>query len=284
MKLSSGIDWISATFPADYNQKWQSTILPFEGKGIETRGHMGYTIAQRFITGAIMMFNPDRPDMGIYVSYSSAAIQSANADFDCTDEMLLHWLSRHGRISRLDVRLDARDIDINIRTLYRRALNNRVRTQTRSISYVDSAEIGNEKGAETCYIGSMKKRKKLLRVYDKAAQLGTGECHTRFELETHGRIALNAAKTLKSANFGDYGALIRGMIKRYCEWFDYLPAKRIFDDMSPVMIDVPAHVYGDTDKWLLDTVAPTLARQVLITPGLLTEFMVRVSDALKDGS
>jgi hypothetical protein len=281
MNVSSGLDWISCTFPHDYNEKWQLAILPFEGRGIETRAHLGYTICQQFATGALMMSNPERPDMGIHTIYSSEAIRSAKSDFECSDEQLLHYLARHGRITRLDVRLDVRDLVLNIRTLYKRAMAGRAETQTVKIGYVSSAKVGAEKGAETCYIGSMKKRTKLLRVYDIAMQLGTGGTHTRFELEAHGRIATNAAKTLKSANFDDYGAIIAGMIKRFCEWPDYRPCQRIFDDTTPIAIDVPAHVYGDTEKWLLDTVAPTLARQTLLNPALLTEFMIRIADYLQ---
>jgi hypothetical protein len=55
----------------------------------------------------------------------------------------------------------------------------------------------------------------------------------------------------------------------------------LFSDSEPIPISTPQHVRGNTAKWLLDCVAPTLARETILDTALLTEFMIRVRDELK---
>ena len=146
---------------------------------------------------ASLMGSSERHDMGIHVTYSARAIANAMVEFDCTQEQLLHYLMRGAKLSRLDVCFDLQNSEIDIHSLYRDAKEGNVHTRSKSIGFVESAKIGREKGSQTLYIGSQKKRKKLLRVYDKGEQLGLGIDLKRFELEMRGDIANNAGLKLK---------------------------------------------------------------------------------------
>lgn len=283
MDLSIGLDWISCTVTQQKNEESQSEILAFEGKALPMKwGRLGYMIAEKYPSGAIKLYTPAETRMGIHLIYSGQAIAYAVTEYAMTDLALLNHLCTYGRIGRLDIRLDATGKRINIRRLYEEALRGKAIKRSSRVQFVESAKSGNERGAMTTYIGSMKKRTKLLRVYDKGAQLGATIPHTRFELEHRGKIAQNAANRLKSANFEDYGALVLAIIKGYCQWPDYPTVVKVFDGVFPVRVSVPAHVHGNTVRWLLDTVAPTLAREIALNPAVLTEFMESVAGHLRE--
>lgn len=283
MDLSAGIDWISCTLPRKKAEERHAEIVPFEGQsqGLK-RGKLGYMIAEKYPSGAIRLSTPEDSRMGVHLIYSSQAIAYCVQEYAITDLALLTHLCEFGRVGRLDLRLDATGKRVNIRRLYEEALKGKAVKRSDKVQFVESAETGNERGAATCYIGSMKKRTKLLRVYDKGAQIGATIPHTRFEIEHRGKIATNAANRLKTANNEDYGELVLAIIKDYCHWPQYPTVARIFDDINPVRISVPVHVHGNTVKWLLDTVAPTLAREIALNPIVLSEFMQSVSATLRE--
>jgi len=216
--VTCGIDWISVTYKSCPDSYWKT--LPEDGANrVEYSPKNGYTIGYRCRTGATIQWNDDRPDMGHHVVYSASAIKEASEEFGYTQERILHYLTEFGRVARIDLRIDAENYGVNISDLYQQALNGKVETRSKTAGYEDSGTVGSkEAGPNTVYIGSRKNRKKLLRVYDKGAQMGLELDLKRFEIEYHGEIARNAVKTLKSTNMSDYGAVIGGMIKGFANW------------------------------------------------------------------
>lgn len=281
MDLSAGLDWISVTYPINFPSRWQSCVHPADTETKrEIKPRNGYTRATVFGSGATQSTNDNRPDMGIHVVYSARAIGNMQALYDVNQKQLLEHLVSGSKMARLDVKLDVYDSGLDIETLYRMARSGHVDTKARTIAYVESAKTGTEHGAATCYIGSQKRRKKLLRVYDKGTQMQLNGDLKRFELELRSRSALDAAKRLKAANFEEWGLQIGGLIKAYCYWPDDNAVADIFADMSKIKIAVPQENVGNTVKWLLDIVAPVLAREAVMDSGILVEFMHRVREEL----
>jgi len=218
--------------------------------------------------------------MGIHVVYSASAIAQMYDLYGVSQKQLLEHMCNGAKIARMDVRLDCEDSGLDIEHLYKSAKLGQIETLARSVGYQESAKTGNENGAPTCYIGSLKKRTKLLRVYDKGAQNGELIDLKRFELELHGHAAKTAANGLKTADLSDWAASIGSLIKGYCYWPGDKIVEDIFSDFSRWVIRVPEVLPGNTVTWLLEVCAPVLARQAVFDSGLLVEFMHRVTEEL----
>jgi len=281
MELFTGLDWISVTFPYAYPQRWRSCIHPADTNSKrEIKPHNGYTHSTIYESGATESANDNRPDMGIHVVYSANAIAQMQQLYGVNQKQLLEHLCDSAKMTRMDVMLDCLDSGLDIKKLYHMALEGNVETQARSIGFQESATTGDTNGAETCYVGSLKKRKKLLRVYDKGAQTGELIDLKRFELELHRDSARDAAKRLQAVNLSDWSIHIAGLIRGYCFWPDDKTVAKIFADFAAMKIAVPSVPTGNTLKWLLDVCAPVLAREAIMDSSLIIEFMHRVNEEL----
>jgi len=282
MELFTGLDWISATFPHNYPQRWRSCVHPADTQDRqEIKPRNGYTRATVHASGATQSINDNRADMGIHVVYSGSAIAQMFDLYGVSQKQLLEHLCDGAKIARMDVRLDCKDSGLDIEHLYKLAKAGDVETNSRSIGYQESAKAGNTLGAPTCYIGSLKRRTKLLRVYDKGMQNGELIDLKRFELELHRHSAITAANGLKTADFSDWAAHIGSLIKGYCYWPADDIVETIFSDYSKWVLNVPEVLPGNTVKWLLDVCAPVLARQAVFDSSLIIEFMHRVTEELE---
>lgn len=234
------------------------------------RGTMGYTSARQYESGAIVQWNEAHTTMGVHVTYSAQALRKATEHFGLDQTEILEALTTFGRISRLDVCVDVAHAQIDISRLYSDMKNGVVKTRAKTFDYVESAKAGNEMGARTAYVGSMHKRKKLLRVYDKGLQLNLDHYLTRFELEVHGVPAQHAGSELlrQYANFAD---TIRGLIAGYANFADTHAGQYLSSDM-PIKLSHPKYQKSDTAKWLTEVVAKTLAKEAYRDYNVFEEF------------
>lgn len=273
-KVSAHIDWISYTASA-YSQRNQDNGLvlldDFKQPYAVVRATNGYSNARSYKSGAIVQWHPKHPTMGIHCTYSAQALAYAADNFGLSQDAILQELSQYGRISRLDVCLDIDGMDINIHDLYKQALSGKIKTRAKTFGYVESAERGNEIGAATAYVGSMHKRKKLLRVYDKGRQLNLDDFKIRFELEQHGQLAQASSMILRKepTRIADN---IAGLIKGYADFSDTV-AGFAFDNSQAIKASHPQYKKSDTAKWLVEVVAKTLAKEVNADYNVLDDFM-----------
>lgn len=273
-QVSAHIDWIAYTVPPIASRSVENGLClldDFKSPYRLVRANNGYTNARQYVSGAIVQWHPARPDMGIHCQYSAQALAFAANNFGMTQDAILDELSHYGRISRLDVCLDIDGMDIDIMSLYKQALSGVVKSRAKTFGYVESAESGNEKGAATAYIGSMHKRKKLLRVYDKGRQLNLDDFKIRFELEQHGQLANESAAILRKEPTR-MSENIAGLIKGYADFTDTV-AGFAFAGSQPIKASHPQYKKSDTAKWLIEVVAKTLAREVSSDYNVLDDFM-----------
>lgn len=274
MDVSANIDWISASYPFGYEHvTGKIAVLPSENQGLKTSGMYGYDKATRYNSGAIKLESSVSQKMGIHVVYTAKAIAKAHELYGYSQDYILNYLMGGARITRLDVCIDVKNSPVDIEQLYRDAKSGAIKTRAKQFGYVESATEKDEKAhtAATCYIGSMHKRKKLLRVYDKGAQLGLEFDLKRFELELHGALSNNAAHMIRGYGFDEMGETIKSMIAGYAD-FSGTHAGEIFTSVEPVKIAHPQYKKSDTAAWLTKTVAPVLAREVLEDPELFNHF------------
>lgn len=260
MELSTNIDWISVTYPPTAHRKENTRVLPDDHhNGYQiVRGFNGYDTALKYKSGAIELWHTQHSSMGIHVVYSAEAIAKSCENFNCEQWEILDYLMQGAKLSRLDIALDVKNVPIDIRQMHADALSGKIKTRVKTLDYVERAKVGQEKGARTLYFGSMTKRKKLLRVYDKGMQLNLKNHLTRFELETHGTIAQNAAKQLMSDVEG-IAKTIQGMIRGYADMSQSVP-KEIFTS-DAIKIALPKYEKSNTAQWLIEVVSKTLAKE-----------------------
>jgi Replication initiation factor len=272
--VSAHIDWISYTVNPISNRKVDNGLVLFEDfkkPYRQVRATNGYSNARQYVSGAIVQWHPAHPSMGIHCIYTAQALSFASKNFGLSQDAILEELSQYGRISRIDLCLDIGGMDIDIRKLYKDALSGKIKSRAKTFGYVESAEKGNEKGAATAYIGSMHKRKKLLRVYDKGKQLNLDDFKIRFELEQHGKIADDSAAILRK-DPERIAENIAGLIKGYADFTDTV-AGFAFDGTQAIKAKHPEYKKSDTAKWLIEVVAKTLAREVSSDYNVLDDFM-----------
>lgn len=260
MELSTNIDWISVTYPHTAHRKEKPRVLPDDhNSGYQiVRGFNGYDTALQYKSGAVELWHTQHSSMGIHVVYSAEAIAKACENFNCEQWEILDYLMQGAKLSRLDIALDVKNVQIDIRQMHSDALAGKIKTRVKSLDYVERAKVGQEKGARTLYFGSMTKRKKLLRVYDKGMQLNLDNYLTRFELETHGAIAQNAAKQLMS-DVVSMAKTIQGMIRGYADMSQSVPNEIFTSDA--IKIALPKYEKSNTAQWLIEVVSKTLARE-----------------------
>ena len=275
-EISAHIDWISVTYPHAYIRENSGRGVladDFTGGFQTVRGTMGYAQARQYESGAIMQWHDRHPSMGVHVTYTAQALHYASENFGLSQVEILETLSEFGRVSRCDMCVDVANVDIDINALYNQAKSGIVKSRAKQFSYVENAKSGNEKGARTFYIGSMTKRKKLLRVYDKGMQLNLDNFLTRFELETHGQVAQTAVKGV-IASAENSADTIRGMINGYAD-FSNTQVGQYLSSSCAIKLSHPKYQKSNTAQWLVDVVAKTLANEVYSSPNLMSEFMDR---------
>lgn len=274
VQVSAHIDWVSTTVPhAAMRHVHHGVVLldDFTEPYTVTRATMGYAQARRYKSGAIVQWHDNHPNMGVHVTYSAQALQYAAENFKMSQSEILNHLTEFSRVSRLDVCVDVDNVEIDIRQLHLDMRSGKVKTRAKTFDYVESAKAGNELGARTAYVGSMHKRKKLLRVYDKGLQLNLDHFKTRFELEVHGMPAQHAAMILKSSP-ELMAQQINGMITGYAD-FSETHAGKYLSSNNPIKLAHPMYKKSDTAKWLIDVVAKTLARETFQDYNVLEDFM-----------
>src|SRR5688572_11585032 len=138
VKLSAHIDWISYTANAISNRSADEGLVLFQDwqQPYEiVRANNGYTNARKYVSGAIVQWHPKQPKMGIHCTYSAQALAYAADNFGLSQSEILAELSQYGRVSRLDVCLDIEGMDIDIMSLYKKALSGKIKTRAKQFGY-----------------------------------------------------------------------------------------------------------------------------------------------------
>jgi Replication initiation factor len=259
METSIRIDWISVT-----SRSWGA--MPHNDldgqKTQKTKGAMGYTQARKYIvSGVLVMHNPDNPKMGQHIVYSGNSLSILEHLGTKSIEILKYHLDEGHMIARLDIAIDVYDSSLSIESLAAQVKEKKHNTNSKKHLHI----VGSE--GETLYIGSLKNRKKLLRIYDKGKEKNTGENWKRIELEMHGKPATMAGKEIIIGGL----QVIPAIIKAYCDY----PEDEVWVSIignEYISIRVNEEKTNDTIKWLFETVAPAFARQALADKTLITRW------------
>ena len=265
MQVSQKMDWLSFTRPAA-----DALDLLWGPYPTEDKPRMGYTAASRNESGAIVMRNPDRPDMGVHYILSGAALTNMRAT-GLSDMDMLSAVGPGG-ITRLDLAVDVIGDNAPFDAMAVALQEGKCRTSARKFARIKTLSGDGD----TIYIGA--RPKTLMRIYDKAAQTGSTEPWARIEVEfKHGK-AESAARQLLAMGKVDYRPVMQGIAS--------FPGIMWWEDVMGTELTEVKEIRRESDTWLwlIRSVAPSLAREVQADRDKLHLFVSHVIDLVNEGS
>jgi len=257
--FSQSIDWIEGTWksgipvtlPKSINQNW-----------IETKAFNGYTVASLYADGRILMSNPNRPEMGVHTVWNGDACrQTVEPPLS-----LIKYLGAFGfSFTRIDLAIDLINCQVTPSQATEQIKNEQIKTRAQQFPFWADAKTEGY----TQYIGK-KTSEVYCRIYDKAAEMGIDQDHTRVELGIRHSRANFAAKTL--VHHQDFRGLVLAYVN-FPAWNEWVAA------MDAPQIQLPSErKETNTRLWLLNACAPALAREIALEGG--TDFYEKFKHAV----
>lgn len=261
METRLTIDWISST-SHNVKDKMQYTSIPalhdWENWEI-VNGVNGYTTGAKHESGAKIYENLQRQDMGKHIIYSGKTLQRINAMYNVNSiEVLNHHIESGHNITRIDIALDFINYELNVSDFQWAFMQGKVATRLRKASVIQSlTDTGH-----TLYIGSRKKRKKLVRVYDKGAEMGWDYPCIRVEVQLMGKPATTVA--IEAVRSGKLAQTLLGAMKNVVD-FKTIPAwSNAMEQGVRVDVGTESDKLGDTLAWLEGSVRSSLIKHALL--------------------
>lgn len=242
MKISSKCDWIQGTFPYYKDLSFPEWIGT---EHEEIQPIAGYNTGYKTSEGICVYTHTERRDQGTHFIAGGSAISRFQGN--CAD-FLRHVVTEGANIKRIDLCIDIFDGNLDPRIATAELAAGRVRTHAKQSPRWDDPRTGGY----TQYVGK-KTSDTYMRIYDKGVEQGTELNWIRIECVWKGKRALPAANVwLASGN-------IQGMIRGFCEFTEWEEWDLVMD--APIQrVSVPQKE-TDTQKWLLDVAAKSLARE-----------------------
>lgn len=181
------IDWLSIT-----SQLADSPVSPpsILGQYEQGKGMMGYNESNHYDTGIIHLWDEGRTD--VHCIYSGKTL--ANIKDTMTAQSLVQFHAKQGhRVTRIDTAIDVFESGLLITEIAELWRLGKVVTRSKH-GLLMSDPRG--KNGDTMYIGSRKRKRKLLRVYDKAKEQNVDGDWIRFEMQYAQGAARSAAKAI----------------------------------------------------------------------------------------
>lgn len=264
MNTNCSIDWLSIT-----TQHNRGAITPknLTQSYLEKKGRLGYKIAYVFDNGITHLWSDDRQET--HVIYSGSTIKRVSEIMSIQD--LVQWHTDLGhRVSRIDTAIDVFDSELEVKEFSKLWEMGNVKTLAKSAILISDPR--NETG-DTFYVGSLKKRRKLLRIYDKAKEQKIDRDWIRFEMQWGSGAARTASKQI--AECDSLSATIKSQMRGYCDFTNKV-WQSVFSETTPMKVshDIPV---GMTNRlrWLYESVLPALTKQEKETPGI-SDALVRM--------
>ena len=250
------LDWLHLTMPFNADKPLQMWMYPISGqpKAQHTSARYGYAYGMANSVNAKVMVNPDKPDMGIHVSYSASTLR-AYLERGIESMTILRWhLGQGGKCSRIDLALDVFDSCLSIVALYEDLVQGRALTRVLNYTLLKAQGDGT-----TLYVGS-RSSEAMLRIYDKAKEQGVLDNWKRIELECKGDKANYVANTLAELPDEEIVKQAKRFIVGIVTFPNSCWSKMLRTEGTK--IGVANKKQTDTAQWLLNVAAPSLGKYV----------------------
>jgi len=241
--VSLSIDWISCTFKDSKKLSYPPELTE---EKVECKPFNGYNLAARYLDGRIELTHTTRLEMGSHVVMSGGTLKEMAI---LPEQVLKHFIDHGATITRLDVAIDCRECGLKPSDATERIKAGDCKTLSRQFPlWFDPTQQGY-----TQYIGK-KSSTAFVRIYNKAAEMGTNADWTRVECSFGSKRAMDASLAIVRGE--DYRGLVRGVVdfRNWPEWTAIMSADAI-QTKSP-------RTLSNTKRWLLSSAAPSLAREL----------------------
>ncbi len=273
------LDWIAVTDRNNRRSLSYSShpLLHDFHNWLPIGGQNGYTEGAKHPLGIRVYRNPLRNDMGTHTIYSGKAITKMNEMYGIEGiDILKHHIKNGHTVARLDVALDFVNTGLTVEQFQEQFMMGYCETRLRSAS-----EVRNLTGAgHTFYIGSRKTRKKLIRVYDKAAEQNIEGDWLRVELQLMGKVATSISKKMYESS--DTKAVLLGAIKDVVHFPHIFTWSQTFQDASEVHLGSNSSEKGKTQEWLMKQCLPALAKQIVVDHAFWMQFKLALNGYVDD--
>jgi len=277
MQSATLVDWLAITY------KWGS--LPEHTRGLDhsavdrillwlylqpeefslDKARHGYVMGLKAKDTVTVYLSEPGSEMGVHVVYPGSALTPGR-----TRQILRHMAAHQGKCTRIDLAVDIKDGLLTPDYLRGEYVNGLYEGRQR-----EWALMTGGKGA-TLYIGS-RSSEKYLRIYDKAAQMHEDGAWLRIELECKGEAAKAGAWLMRSDGNAAIPEIINGFVKfKTREWVDAMGECANMDALKG------EKKMTDTKRWLLEQIAPILARIARDNPELWEELGNEVKRLMVD--
>lgn len=246
--VRTSIDWIEVTFP-------RSVSVPrpdfMARDGVETRPINAYDRAMKYSDGRVELTHSSREEMGTHVICTGSVLSAYQ---DRAREILDIYITGSGRLSRLDLAVDVFN-DTDFTPALATAEIQRGGCKCRARKYpVWHDAVGR---GHTQYVGAPASEVRV-RIYDKSAERDLDDLvWTRIEGQYRGERAHGAGMAVTA------GADEREIIRGYVDFPDWREWQRVF--RLPAQRIPTTTRETNTERWLLEQVAPALARTVALS-------------------
>lgn len=259
--LSQQVDWIEGTFKDRRPHELPSILSQ---KSAPCKPVNGYLEGSRFEDGRVEFTHPGRPEMGKHITWSGAACAALPLE---PAELIQTLGEQFFTFTRIDLAIDAHNFNLRPEQATKEIDGGRIKTRARKFPFRGDAGAAGY----TQYVG--KRPSEIhLRIYDKAAEMGVDEDHTRIELETRGARAGQAAREIVR------GTDFRRMVVSFADFTEWGEWRSIME-VDPVKLPYQPKA-SNTRIWLFKQCAPAIARLCHLGGGLalLSEFNRHVEE------
>jgi len=247
------IDWLSVTL-----RHWPGPWPYFDLATAEAATpRFGYETSWQDGNGSIAYSGGNAGT--IHLVWSGSALNALREQGTSMSDML-HVLNGVGaRFTRLDIAADWRDSGTSVAKLAKLIERDLAELKVKRWTFLQS-----EGGGETLYLGS-RFSERMIRIYNKAAQFartapGDFNDWIRVEAELKDRQAEAAAKALID---NTPGSVLAGHLDKVVYFTEYAPWKEFVARLpSPAPVILSQRGVTNTDKWLIETVLPTLQKRL----------------------
>lgn len=236
----------------------------------------GYTVGSKHDSGVVKFSSKERDDMGVHIVYSGSTVSKIQEIYNMDAlEILGFHLVKQDRVVRMDVAIDFINCDVKVKDFQKAFESGNCDTRLRSATVVRSI-TGD---GHTLYIGSRKTRKKLLRIYDKAAEQNIEGDWIRVELQVMKEPATVLAYKMFESDEPE--KCIIGAIDKVCSFPTIDVWKKIISDNPQIEIGSIGRNDANTRRWLESQCVPALAREIRLDYDYWIHFQLKVEEAVK---
>ena len=256
-RIHHSLDWLTYTVP--YDVGYESAFPQHEALALTGEllpNIKGYN-TQLSLTHGSVSFHTDYPQHRICVQFTGQDLRLLrNAGVDLR-KLLYYALGDGGRITRLDFAVDYHRPS-SPRDLFEAWAAKTLWTPAHQCKFMQDMDRrkGEQEPAYTTYFGSNTSGR-MLRCYDKAAQVKVSGPWTRIELVSRKERADRLGRAMCREDIGLVGKqAIRSFVRCEVVWFN--------DALTGPSVYIPAEPPQEhnTKRWLLELVLPTLVKEV----------------------